>query len=211
MYRPLTPSGEKRPARFVGTALRLIPLALTLIVATVGGLGVTWYAVATSRGLDVVESGAWQVWPRVGTAKADPYARAAFARSGELPLELADGLLFLAKEDDRGQPIDGRCETRVKGILPQARVWTLTVLDGDGNLISNDAARQGFTSAEVAYDADGEVDIILSPRARPGNWVPTGARSRLQLVFRLYDAPFAFSSGARDAKVMPRIVQERCP
>lgn len=190
--------------------MRLIPLAITLLVATVLGLAVTWMTVSESRGLDVVNAGAWQGWPRSGTVKADPYARAFAARSGELPLELADGLLFLATQDDKGQPIDGRCETRITGVLPQARLWTLTLMDTDGNLIPNDAGRYGFTSAEVVYTPKGEIDVRLSPRARSGNWLPTGARRRLQVVLRLYDAPFSFASGASDAVQLPRIVQEAC-
>lgn len=190
--------------------MRLLPLAFTLLLATVLGLGVTWFAVTHSRGLDVVRSGAWEGWPRAGTAKADPYARAAFARSGELPLELADGLLFLASTDDGGQPLDGRCETRITGILPQARLWTLTVMDQDGHLIPNDAGRYGFTSAEVVYRDDGAMDVRLSPRARAGNWLPTGARPRLKVALRLYDAPFSFTSGAAEASGLPRITREAC-
>ena len=190
--------------------MRLLPLAFTLLLATVLGLGVTWLAVTHSRGLDVVRSGAWEGWPRAGTAKADPYARAAFARSGELPLELADGLLFLASTDDGGQPLDGRCETRITGILPQARLWTLTVMDQDGHLIPNDAGRYGFTSAEVVYRDDGAMDVRLSPRARAGNWLPTGARPRLKVALRLYDAPFSFTSGAAEASGLPRITREAC-
>ncbi|MFG1298322.1 DUF1214 domain-containing protein [Xanthobacter sp. V3C-3] len=190
--------------------MRLLPLAFTLLLATVLGLGVTWFAVTHSRGLDVVRAGAWEGWPRAGTAKADPYARAAFARSGELPLELADGLLFLASTDDAGQPLDGRCETRIVGILPQARLWTLTVMDQDGHLIPNDAGRYGFTSAEVVYRDDGAIDVRLSPRARAGNWLPTGARPRLKVALRLYDAPFSFTSGAAEASGLPRITREAC-
>ncbi|MFS8037652.1 DUF1214 domain-containing protein [Xanthobacter sp. AM11] len=191
--------------------MRLLPLAFTLLVATILGLGVTWFSVTQSRGLDVVRSGAWEGWPRAGTVKADPYARAAFARSGELPLELADGLLFLASTDDDGAPLDGRCETRIVGVLPQARLWSLTVMDQDGRLIPNDAGRYGFTSAEAIYRADGAIDVRLSPRARAGNWLPTGARSRLKVALRLYDAPFSFTSGAVDAAALPRIVREACP
>lgn len=190
--------------------MRLLPLAFTLFVATVLGLAVTWMAVGETRGLDVVQAGPWQGWPRSGTVKADPYARAFAARSGELPLELADGLLFLANEDDAGRPIDGRCETRILGTLPQARLWTLTLMDADGKLIPNDADRHGFTSAEVVYTGKGEIDVRLAPRARAGNWIPTGARSRLKVVLRLYDAPFSFASGASDAIELPRITQEAC-
>lgn len=192
--------------------MRLLPLSLTLLIAACFGLGVTWFAVTSSRGLDSVRSGAWSGWPRAGTVKADPYARAAVARSGELPLELADGLLFLARADDEGRPLDGRCETRIVGVLPQARLWTLTVTDDDGNLIANDAHRYGFTSAETVYDPDGAVNVRLSPRARSGNWLPTGARPRLQVALRLYDAPFSFaSSGGSAAMDLPRIVREGCP
>lgn len=192
--------------------MRLLPLAFTLLVAIVLGLGVTLFMVTHSRGLDVVRAGAWEGWPRSGTVKADPYARAAVARSGELPLELADGLLFLATTDERGQPIDGRCETRIVGVLPQARLWTLTVMDEEGHFIPNDAERYGLTSAEALYAADGSIDVRLSPRARPGNWLPSGARGRLKVALRLYDAPFSFASGAGDATTaLPRIVQEACP
>lgn len=191
--------------------VRLVPLALTLLIATFVGLVITWFAVATSRGMEDVRAGAWIGWPRSGTTQADPYARAAFARSGELPLELADGLLFLATQDDAGQPLDGRCDIRIVGHLPQARLWTLTLTDSSGALIPNDAARYGFTSSELAYDANGDINVVLSPRARAGNWLPTGARSRLQVALRLYDAPFSFASGARQSAVLPRIVREACP
>ncbi|MFG1297463.1 MULTISPECIES: DUF1214 domain-containing protein [Xanthobacter] len=192
--------------------MRLLPLAFTLLVAIALGLGVTLFMVTHSRGLDVVQAGPWQGWPRSGTVKADPYSRAAVARSGELPLELADGLLFLATTDDKGRPIDGRCETRITGTLPQARLWTLAVMDEEGRFIPNDAERYGLTSSEALYRADGALDIRLSPRARPGNWLPTGARGRLQVALRLYDAPFSFASGAGDATtVLPHIVQEACP
>ena len=189
--------------------MRLLPLAFTLLIATILGLGVTWFSVTHSRGLDNVRVGSWEGWPRSGTSKADPYARASVARSGELPLELADGLLFLATTDDAGNPLDGRCETRIVGVLPQARLWTLTVTDQDGNLIPNDAGRFGFTSAEVVYRDNGAIDVRLSPRARTGNWLPTGARPRLKVALRLYDAPFSFTSGA-DAAVLPRITREAC-
>lgn len=191
--------------------MRLLPLVFTLFLAILLGLGVTWFAVSNSRGLDKVQSGAWIGWPRSGTVKADPYARAFVARAGELPLELADGLIFLATTDDDGHPLDGRCDTRISGVMPQARLWTLTLLDADGRLVPNDAERYGLTSADAIYAADGAIDVRLAPRARPGNWIPTGARPRLTLALRLYDAPFSFTSGAGDASTLPRIVREACP
>ncbi|WP_029003691.1 DUF1214 domain-containing protein [Azorhizobium doebereinerae] len=191
--------------------MRALPLAMTFLAATAIGLGATWLAVTKSRGMDLVRAGAWEGWPRSGTTQADPYARAFISRSGELPLELADGLLFLAREDSSGHPLDGRCDIRIVGRLPQARLWTLSVTDGKGNLIDNEAQRHGFTSSEPVYTSAGDVNVVLSPRAHAGNWVPTGARSRVQVALRLYDAPFSFASGVVDGSILPRITTERCP
>ena len=175
------------------------------------GLGVTYRAVTDGRGLDAMRIGPWEGWPRSGTMQADPYARAVFARSGELPLQLADGLVFLASHDSTGAPLDGRCDIRIIGALPQARLWTITLTDTHGDLIPNAAERHGFTSAETVYRDDGEIDIALSPRARDGNWLPTGARARVRVALRLYDAPFSFSSKDQRDADMPRIVTEHCP
>lgn len=191
--------------------MRLRLLTFTLAASVALGLGLTYASVTHLRGMDAVRSGAWTGWPHSGTTQIDPYARAAFARSGELPVELADGLLFLAETDESGKPLDGRCDIRLSGTLPQARIWTLTLMDGDGQLIANDAQRFGFTSNEVVYRPDGGVDVAMGPRAMAGNWVPSGGRERVKVALRLYDAPFSFSSSTGDGSVLPRIVMERCP
>ena len=62
----------------------------------------------------------------------------------------------------------------------------------------------------MVYRDDGAMDVRLSPRARAGNWLPTGARPRLKVALRLYDAPFSFTSGAAEASGLPRITREAC-
>jgi hypothetical protein len=191
--------------------LRLLAILLALVIGGITAIALTWYASARGNGFGAVQIGAWTAWPKSGTADADPYARAAFARSGELPLELADGLAFVAVTDDDGRALDGRCDIRLHGRLPQARLWTLTVYDGRGRLIDNAAERYGFTSSEVVWNSDRTVEIVLAPRARPGNWLPTGGRDRVTAVLRLYDAPVDVGSGVGDRSSMPRVIQERCP
>jgi len=191
--------------------VRLRTLTFTLIASVALGLGLTYASVTHLRGMDAVRSGPWTGWPHSGTTQIDPYARAAFARSGELPLVLADGLIFLAETDDTGKPLDGRCDIRISGILPQSRVWTLSLMDEAGQLVANEAQRYGFTSNEVVYRPDGGIEMVLSPRAQPGNWLPSGAKAHLKVALRLYDAPFSFSSSSGEGSVLPRIVTERCP
>jgi len=49
------------------------------------------------------------------------------ARTGELPVGSVRRGGLLARTDDAGQPLDGRCDVLLSGITPQARFWTLTV------------------------------------------------------------------------------------
>ena len=191
--------------------MRALLFFLTLAIGAAVGLGLTWVTTVNGYGPAVIRAGAWQSWPKAGTEEADPYARAALARAGELPLELADGLAFVATTDDAGHPLDGRCDIRLTGTVPQARFWTLTATDGRGRLIANSAQRSGFTSPEVVWNRDGTLDVLLGPRARPGNWLPSGARERIVLTLRLYDTPVGLASSTSDAPEMPRLVTERCP
>jgi hypothetical protein len=189
--------------------LRALVLLIAFIVGTASGLGMTWLGSASGTGFGAVRIGAWSAWPKSGTLDADPYTRAAFARSGELPLGVADGLAFFAVADDTGNRLDGRCDIRISGRLSPARFWTITAYDARGRLIDNAAGRYGFTSAEVVWSADGRIEIMLGPRARSGNWLPTGGREDVVVILRLYDTPV----GARstDNTEMPAIAQERCP
>jgi hypothetical protein len=189
--------------------VRIAVLLFAFLVAATSGLGLTWLSATRGNGFGAVQLGAWIAWPKSGTADADPYARAAFARSGELPLELADGIAFVATQDDDGRTLDGRCDVRIRGKLPAARFWTLTVYDARGRLIENAAERYGFTSAELVWSADGTIEIVLAPRARAGNWLPTGGRDRVAAVLRLYEAPVGLGIRASETE-MPSVRLEGC-
>jgi hypothetical protein len=185
-------------------------LFLTLALAAAIGLGTTWVAVTQGAAYGGITIGAWTAWPKVGTADIDPYARAMIARSGELPIGSGDGLAFYARGDDNGQPLDGRCEVAISGITPQARYWTITLYDSAGNLVANSMQRYGFTSQEIVRRADGAFEIMASPRARPGNWLPTGAVERYVLVVRLYDTPVGVGTRTGRDAPMPSITQRKC-
>lgn len=190
--------------------MHIFSILLVFLVGTLTGLGLTWLSSAGGTPFGSIQVGAWTTWPRSGTAEIDPYSRANFARSGELPVERADGIAFETARDDSGQRLDGRCETRVSGRLPSARYWTLTVYDPRGRLIDNAAGRYGFNSTEIVWDADGSFEVLLAPRARSGNWLPTGNHEQISLVLRLYDAPIGLASRSGEAVELPRIVQVGC-
>jgi hypothetical protein len=187
----------------------LIGMLFSFAIAALVGLGGTWLALTQGQAYGGITIGSWTAWPRHGTTAIDPYARAMVARSGELPIGSGDGVAFQARHDDAGLPLDGRCEVAVVGTTPQARYWTLTLYDLDGRLVANSVQRQGFTSHEIVRRANGSFEIVVSPRARPGNWLPTGRIERYILVLRLYDTPVTAATRGRDV-TMPAIARRAC-
>jgi hypothetical protein len=188
----------------------LLGLLFTFVFAAVVGLGTTWYALTRGTAFGGVTIGAWTAWPKTGTADIDPYARAVIARNGELPLGSGDGVTFQARGDNSGAAFDGRCDVTVTGTTPSARFWTLTLYDPDGRLVPNAVGRYGFTSQEIVRNGDGSFAIVVAPRARPGDWLPTGGVSRYVLLLRLYDTPVGVATRASRETPMPSITTV-CP
>lgn len=188
----------------------ILGLLLSIAIAATVGLGATFFSLTHGVAFGSYTIGAWTAWPKTGTVEIDPYARATIARSGALPLGLADGVEFVARTDNSGAPLDGRCEVLLSGVTPLARFWTLALYDQEGRLIANILNRFGFTSQELIRNADGSFEISISPRARGGNWLPTGGTERYLLVLRLYDTPVGVATRATRDTQMPQITTRSC-
>jgi hypothetical protein len=174
------------------------------------GLFVTFVVLERAKGFGAIAAGPWTGWPRNGTSDTDPYTRAILAYSGEVSLSESEGMSFVAHGDSNGAEFDPACDYTLKGEIPSARYWTLTLLSPAGAPIANTAGRPGFTSSEVLRASDGQFEITLSRHARPGNWLPIGATSKFILVLRLYDSELGAPAAALDAASMPGLVKSRC-
>jgi hypothetical protein len=184
---------------------------LTFAIAAAVGLSMTWAVLTRGTPFGALTIGTWTAWPKNGTADIDPYARATVARTGELPIGSGDGVAFYTRSDDSGRSLDGRCEVVVSGTTPAARFWTVTLYDVEGRLIDNSLKRNGFTSQEIVRHPDGSFEILIGPRARPGNWLPTGGVERYVLAFRLYDTPVGVATRAGREAPMPAVNVKACP
>jgi len=187
----------------------LIGLVLSFIIAAGIGLGSTWFALTQNLSFGALELGAWKGHPRHGTVGIDPYARAAIARNGELPVGSGDGVAFTAAVDDDGRTLDGRCDVVVRGTTPPARYFTLTLYTPSGQLVANSLDRHGFTSQELVRNASGDFELTISPRARPGNWLPTGGIDGYVLMMRFYDTSLGIATRAGREAPMPAIRSTR--
>jgi hypothetical protein len=195
----------------IGSNVRLLLGSLfAFTVAALVGLGATWFTLTRGAAFGAISIGAWTAWPKTGTTDIDPYARAVIARTGELPTGLGDGVAFYARADDKGHPLDGRCDVELSGITPAARFWTLTLYDSEGRLVPNSVNRQGFTSQEIMRQTDGSFTIQIAPRARLGNWLPTAGVERYILALRLYDTPVGVATRNSREAPMPSIIGRAC-
>lgn len=189
----------------------LFSLLFTFTTAALLGLGATWLAATEAFAPGEIAMGAWSAAPTKGSATIEPFARAAIARSGVLPLAHGDGIALIARHDDAGRPLDGRCDVVIAGSMPPARYWTLTLHDPDGALVANAVGRHGFTSREILWGAAGGMEIVAAERARPGNWLPTGGAARYVLALRLYDTPLNLATRSGRATPMPSVTAGSCP
>lgn len=189
----------------------LIGTLFAFLVAAIVGLGATYLALTRGAAFGALTIGSWTAWPKTGTADADPYARATIARTGQLPVALGDGVSFTAKSDDNGKLLDGRCDVVLSGITPAARFWTLTLYNASGGLVANSINRFGYSSQEIVRHADGSFEIVVAPRANPGNWLPTGDIERYSLVLRLYDTAVGVATKAGREVPMPTVNTRSCP
>lgn len=189
----------------------LLGTLFALVVAATVGLGATYFALTRGAAFGALTIGSWTAWPKTGTTDIEPYTRASIARSGRLPLALGDGLTFLAKTDDRGRKLDGRCEVVLSGVTPAARFWTLTLYNPEGELVANSINRYDFTSQEIVRRPDGSFEIVIAPRASPGNWLPTGGVEHYILALRFYDTAVGVATKEGREIPMPAIMTRSCP
>lgn len=190
--------------------LNLIKLGLTMTFGAILGFALTYVSIAPQPSFGAIHAGAWTVWPKIGSNAIDPYARAAVARSGEVPLGLSEGLSFIARTDDSGASLLGNCTYRLSGPVPGGRFWTLTPNSLGGYLIENAARRYAFTSREITRNVGGGFRIAIGRTAQPGNWLPIGDVGQYQLILRVYDTSLSATASTLDKTLMPSIVREAC-
>ena len=189
----------------------VLGIFFAFMVAAALGLGLTWLTLSKGVAFGGVSIGAWTAYPKIGTIEIDPYARATLARIGLLPVGSGDGIAFIARGDDRGRQLDGRCDVTISGTSPPARFWTVTLYDPEGRLVANSVNRYGFTSQEIVRRSDGSFEVVVGPRANPGNWLPTGGVEKYALMLRLYDTAVGVSTKAGREVPMPTVKIRSCP
>ena len=187
----------------------VLNLMLTLIIAIVGGLGSAYFFIDKGEPFGALRSGIWAAWPHAGDVDADPYSQAIHARAGILPMGRDEGISFTTSTDNSEELLAGNCIYTMRGRIPQARLWTLTLVNKSGEIVTNPANRFGLNSRTLTRNEDGTFSLIIAQLAQPGNWLPIGSDNRFTLVLRLYDAQIA--KGTDFATItLPTVQRKNC-
>ena len=188
-----------------------LSIAVVLVIAFAGAAASAVYALKATVGFGSIEIGAWQAWPVAHTRNADPYAKAHRARAGKVLLAGAEGLVFVADNDDAGQRLRGNCSYVVGGKTPPARFWSLHMTDTEDRLYSVDGPfPYAFHSHEVTRDSDGLFAIALGRSPSAGNWMALdGTPQHFRLILTLFDTPTAGSTRLEELE-MPKIDRQDC-
>jgi hypothetical protein len=184
---------------------------LSLTIALSLGFGATWFIVKDGHGFSRIDAGAWSTWVKSGSIEADPYTKAIIARSGEIPLQAAEGLTLVSQTDSEGLVFDPSCTYEISGALPSSRLWVLTAYTFDGQLIPNDALRYSLTSDEIIRDNLGNFKINVSATVQSGNWIPIHQSRPFKLILRLYDASVGRTKPEIQAAILLSNHKRSCP
>ncbi|MET1411037.1 DUF1214 domain-containing protein [Roseibium sp. HPY-6] len=192
----------------------LVFLSIIVGLASLLGISSAYVMIEREQPLNAVTIGPWQAYPKAGTAEADPYSVAIYTRGAVVPLASGEGLALVAREDSAGHLLDPTCVYRISGQTPAARLWTLTVTDGDGRLVQTMPGRVHLDSQSLLRNPDGSFAISAASKPHSGNWLPlasaANASDGLRFVLRLYDAPVT-TGAALDGIQLPGIERQGCP
>lgn len=172
----------------------IVTIAYALALAIGLGGASAWLATDRFAGFAPLVIGQWTGYPIPADGTADPYARARAARAGEIPLGTAEGVVLTATEDADGEALRGSCAYLIEGRGLPARLWTLRVAGPDGEALPSPAGVPTMVhSRSILREPDGDFTLVLSERARPGNWLHLRHGGPVRLVLTLYDTTVSAS------------------
>ena len=143
-----------------------------------------------------LQNGCWTVNQKMDLK--DRHQRAIVSIAGLFALRETEVLYFVASKDSDGQPLSSDYTYRMEGHAPAARYWSYTMYGNDFFLIENDQNIYGYNmdniqyidesdNPEMASNALGNHQVILSNKSQEGNWLPTGTEDQFYITLRMYN------------------------
>jgi hypothetical protein len=139
------------------------------------------------------------IWRAIGSgdAKISPYALAASLAEFRLPPP--QSLEFIASRDSGGRTLYGDCTYHLRMPTTKARWWIVQLLPpGERNLAA---------SHSIVAEPEGVVEIAISRRPQPGNWIAPGEAAPFRAILTLATPP---REQAGETTLLPDIERIDC-
>lgn len=190
----------------------LMNFLLFVSLATLIGLSTAWNMVEHGNSFSTQKIGPWVSWINAANPLTDPYTRAHYARSGQLPMSSTSARYFQAVTDNRGRALRTNCEYGVTGKPMDALWWSIAAYDNNGDLFENKSKRYAFNSTNTFLREDGTFLIRVAQKARPGSWLPVHGRRRFRLALRIYRPaqPDYVATDSNGQSLLPEITRIEC-
>ena len=163
----------------------LLKWLAALVVGVALGVGSLWYMVFKANPAPVITVGIWHMNPLAGSTGGDPYSRLYIAITSILALNKSETIYFEARTDDEGGRLTSACDYVLTGPPPDARWWSVTAYSDNDMLIPTEGARYSASAAGATTNAEGNVEIALTPAGDGPNGIATG-NGNFILLLRLY-------------------------
>lgn len=182
-----------------------VNVVLFALVAVAVGWGSATYMVDNGSRLSVKWSGPWKLWTMLGRPDADPYAKAFMVRKGLLPIASTTELTYIADTDSAGGWLNSACEYRLVVDGFNGAWWSVAAYSNKGVLVPNAADRYAFNASTAMHETDGRSVITLARDARPGNWLPIGGGTQINVVLAVQTTPDLEKGGQRPLPEIERL------
>jgi hypothetical protein len=182
---------------------------ICILLGAIGGGGLALSQVRGGGLSRQITNGPWTTNLDQGTAGASALTRAIVARFGLLALPAKEAMYYSATTDSDGDQLNGACTYIVSGGALDARWWSITLYQGEGWLVKNNANRWSVGGNAPVRDAAGNWSFTISPDKAEEVWLPTGRTPAFDLTLRAYHPQGALLSDPMKAK-LPVIKKERC-
>jgi hypothetical protein len=144
-------------------------------------------------------------WMQGAVNAKDPFALYAighFRQEGSLPPSHA-ALYFTRAVDDEGNGLRSTCTYQLSGHQPAARWWSISA-----GPAGHGVGQASFTARDAVLSSDDGLELAISRRAAPGNWLEIDDFGAMQITL-VMDEPYPIGkAGKLSLPALKRMVCE---
>lgn len=174
-----------------------------LLAGLVGGWASALYSIQSFGSAPADDKGLWSTWDAGDGSGINPYATAHFLLEGHIPPAVGLFRSYFASRDGEGNALDASCTYAIAAERSGLRWWSFST---GRSSAQDERAATSITSDEALAGPKG-VEIFVSPKPVPGNWLQPPSSGGLQFAYMIASDS---KLGDDDGLALPSIRKVKC-